>query len=103
MADSAGARGPLIRIEVAYALPERQELVTLEVETGTTAREAIERSGLIERYPAIALDAGSVGIFGKPVPLDQKLREGDRVEIYRPLTADPKSARRVRAGNRRRR
>ena len=86
-----------LRVEVAYALPERQELVALEVEEGTTVREAIARSGIQERHPDAPMTRGSVGVFGKPVDLDAPLREGDRVEIYRPLIANPKEARRARA------
>lgn len=83
-------------VEVAYALPDRQVLLVLEVEEGTTTRQAIERSGILQRYPGIQLAQGRVGIFGKRVELDTPLRDGDRVEIYRPLVADPREARRRR-------
>ena len=83
-------------VEVAYALPERQVLLELEVEEGTTIRQAIERSGILQRYPGIQLARGRVGIFGRRVELDAPLRDGDRVEIYRPLVADPREARRRR-------
>ena len=83
-------------VEVAYALPERQVLLELEVEEGTTVRQAIERSGILQRYPGIQLARGRVGIFGRRVELDAPLRYGDRVEIYRPLIADPREARRRR-------
>ncbi len=92
-----------IAVEVVYALPERQSLVTLMVPQGTTVREAITLSGLPQQYPAIdatlnaANGQGMTGIFGKRVPPDTVLKGGDRVEIYRPLTADPKEARRRRA------
>ena len=86
----------LLRIEVAYAMPERQVLIALEVEEGTTALQAIERSGIIREFPQ-ADPAHGVGVFGKQVAPDTVLRDGDRVEIYRPLIADPKEARRTRA------
>lgn len=86
-----------IRVEVAYALSERQVLLALEVEEGSTVRQAIERSSIVLQFPDIDLARGRVGVFGKIVPLDTPLQDGDRVEIYRPLIADPKQARRERA------
>jgi putative ubiquitin-RnfH superfamily antitoxin RatB of RatAB toxin-antitoxin module len=86
-----------LRIEVTYALPGEQVLIGLEVEEGTTVREAIERSGIPSRFPEARIVAGNVGIFGRPVELDALMRPGDRVEIYRALIADPKQARRERA------
>jgi putative ubiquitin-RnfH superfamily antitoxin RatB of RatAB toxin-antitoxin module len=91
-----------LRVEVAYALCDEQALIALEVEEGASAREAVERSGLLQRYPEITLARAGLGIFGKPVEPDRRLRDGDRVEIYRPLLADPKDARRERAERRRR-
>ena len=85
-----------LRAEVAYALPDRQVLLELEVKEGTTIRQVIERSGILQRYPGIQLARGGVGIFGRRVELDAPLRDGDRVEIYRPLIADPREARRRR-------
>jgi putative ubiquitin-RnfH superfamily antitoxin RatB of RatAB toxin-antitoxin module len=87
----------LIRVEVAYALPERQSLLALDVPEGTTAMEAIARSEICERHPEIDLATAKVGIFGKLTKLDTPLRDHDRVEIYRPLIADPKEVRRARA------
>ena len=84
-----------LRVEVVYALPEEQLLIALDVEEGTTVRQAIERSGILQRVPGI--DPENVGIFGRAVPSGTLLRDGDRVEIYRPLIADPKQARRNRA------
>ena len=84
-------------IEVVYALPDVQVLITLEVEEGTTLRGAIERSGVLERFPEIVLENSKVGIFGKLSKLDAVLRAKDRVEIYRPLIADPKQVRKQRA------
>ena len=82
-----------LKIEVAYALRDKQVLTALEVEEGTSVREAIECSGILRHYPEIEQDPGRVGIFGKVVDPDTQLRDGDRVEIYRPLEADPKEAR----------
>ncbi len=88
----------MLRVEVIYALRDRQVLLRLEVGEGTTARLAVERSGILQRYPEIDLARASLGIFGRVVSPDTSLRDGDRVEIYRPLIADPKEARRSRAG-----
>jgi len=92
-----------LRVEVAYALPERQALIALEVEEGTTALMAIERSGILQQFPGANPRRDGVGVFGKRVPLDTLLRDGDRVEIYRPLITDAKQARRERAKLSRRR
>lgn len=90
--------GELIPVEVAYALPERQLIVALEVTAGTTALEAVQQSGIEQEFPGLVVDAGtSLGIFGQAVPPQQALNPGDRVEIYRPLKADPKAARKARA------
>jgi putative ubiquitin-RnfH superfamily antitoxin RatB of RatAB toxin-antitoxin module len=86
-----------IRVEVVLAMPDRQELVVLEVTTGSTLADAITQSGLPEIFEDFELDPTRVGIFGKKASPDQVLRDGDRVEIYRPLIADPKEARRQRA------
>lgn len=81
-----------IHVEVAYAEPGRQWLVGLDVPRGTTAGEAIRLSGLREAIPG--LDTSNVGIFGEHVEPERPLEAGDRVEIYRPLIADPRDARR---------
>ena len=87
-----------IRVEVAYALPERQMVIPLEVDEGTTVKQAILRSGILGKFPGLELTPETkVGIFSKIVPMDTVLRDGDRVEIYRPLIADPKEVRRRRA------
>jgi len=86
-----------IFIEVIYALPEEQELITLDVEQGTTAEQAVKLSGVLEKFPEIDLEKNKLGIFGKAVKADEVLRDKDRVEIYRPLIADPKESRRKRA------
>ncbi|MHA7815328.1 MAG: RnfH family protein [Pseudohaliea sp.] len=92
------SEGELIPVEVAYALPERQLIVPLEVTAGTTALEAAQQSGIEQEFPGLVIDAGtSLGIFGQAVPPQQALNPGDRVEIYRPLKADPKAARKARA------
>jgi putative ubiquitin-RnfH superfamily antitoxin RatB of RatAB toxin-antitoxin module len=87
----------MIEIEVAYATPQRQSLIRLAVPPGCTLREAVERSGLLREFPEISLDHNRFGVFGRLRGPDEPLRQGDRVEIYRPLTADPKQARRQRA------
>ena len=85
-----------ISVEVVYALPERQILLALEVAPGTTVHEAIEQSGIAQYFSGV--DAGGrCGIFGKRVKRGAILKEGDRIEIYRPLIADPKDSRRRRA------
>lgn len=85
---------PTIRVEVAYALPDRQRLVALDVPRGCTAAEAVKRSGLMAEFPEIAPEQSALGIFSRRCAADRELREGDRVEIYRPLKADPKEVRR---------
>ena len=92
-----GADRATIRVEVVLAMPARQELVALDVAVGTTLAEAIAQSGVTERFEGFELDLDKVGIFGQKAEPDQVLREGDRVEIYRPLVADPKEVRRRRA------
>lgn len=87
----------VITVEVAYALPERQAIIELQVEEGTTALEAARRSGIAQQFEDIDLDNDKLGIFGKAVSPAQVLRAGDRVEIYRPLIADPKEVRKARA------
>jgi hypothetical protein len=84
-------------IEVAYALEKKQTLLSFEIEEGSTLRQAIEVSGILDIYPQIDLSKDKTGIFGKITKLDTILREKDRVEIYRPLIADPKQVRKERA------
>jgi len=86
-----------IRVEVCYALPDRQDLVALELPDGSTVLHAIQASGLIAKYADINLEVNKVGVFSRVVHLDALLRAHDRVEIYRPLIADPKEVRRQRA------
>jgi putative ubiquitin-RnfH superfamily antitoxin RatB of RatAB toxin-antitoxin module len=92
-----------IPVEVAYALPDRQEIIMLEVLPGTTAREAAEQSGMDRQFPELDVSSADLGIFGKVVKGDQRLRAGDRVEIYRKLIADPKEVRKQRAAKARER
>ena len=86
-----------MRVEVVYALPDLQKLITLDVDEGTTAEQAIRLSGILDSFPEIDLSSCKIGIFSKLCGLDTVLREKDRVEIYRPLIADPKKVRKERA------
>jgi uncharacterized protein len=87
----------LFDLEVAYANPEQQVIVALKMPEGVTVEQAIDASGLLSRFPEINGANLKAGIFGCVCGLDQPLRQGDRVEIYRPLIHDPKEARRQRA------
>jgi len=80
-----------MKIGIAYALPQRQAWLNIEVPDGATVQNAIERSGLLKQFPEINLEQQKVGIFGKVSKLDAVLNEGDRVEIYRPIICDPKT------------
>ncbi|MHB8667010.1 MAG: RnfH family protein [Burkholderiales bacterium] len=84
-----------MRIEVVYALPQQQRRVLLDLAPGSTVLDAIQASGLPQSMPDIKL--GRAGVWGRPASPNTRLREGDRVEIYRPLIADPKEIRRRRA------
>jgi putative ubiquitin-RnfH superfamily antitoxin RatB of RatAB toxin-antitoxin module len=86
-----------MQIEIAYAKPNEQVILVLDVSEGATVETAIIASGMLQRFPEIDLGQNKVGIFSKLCKLDHLLRAGDRVEIYRPLLADPKQARRNRA------
>ncbi|MDR3212945.1 MAG: RnfH family protein [Azoarcus sp.] len=87
-----------IEVEVVYALAHQQDIVTLSLPEGATAHEAVEASGLLLKYPEIDLgNRNKLGIYAKPVRADTVLRDCDRVEIYRPLVADPKAVRKKRA------
>jgi uncharacterized protein len=87
----------LINIEVCFALAEKQVIVELQLEAGSTVVDAIRASKIMAQFPHIDLSKNRVGVFGKLAKLEAPLREGDRVEIYRALTVDPKEARRKRA------
>ena len=88
-----------MKCQVVYALADRQHVVDLELQAGATVADAVQASGLREQHPEIGADA-VLGVFGKVVPGTQRLREGDRVEIYRPLRVDPREARRARTQRR---
>ncbi len=103
-ASSTETKSSMITVEVAYALPEKQTLLSLSVPAGTTALEAVEQSGILKTYPKIDVNSDKMGIFsqvlgtkGLDEPAAYKMRERDRIEIYRPLIADPKEVRRRRA------
>ncbi|WP_372760284.1 RnfH family protein [Pseudoalteromonas sp.] len=87
----------MIRVEVVFALPDKATSLTIEVVKGTTAEQAVIQSGIIDKCPEIDATALTLGIWNRTVKLTQELKEGDRIEIYRPLIADPKDARRKRA------
>lgn len=80
----------LIGVSVAYADPDKHVWLNVQVAQGVTVRDAIEQSGLLERFPSIDLNTQKVGIFGKLTKLDAPVNEGDRIEVYRPIIADPK-------------
>ena len=86
----------MIVVEVVYALPNVQQIITVDMPAGCTAEQAINESGLLDKFPDINLEKAKVGIFGKLSKLSVELKAGDRVEIYRPLIADPKEVRRKR-------
>ncbi|MGH8474452.1 MAG: RnfH family protein [Methylococcales bacterium] len=86
-----------MRVEVVYARAERQALLEVQVEAGSSVQCAIQSSGILDLFPEIDLARNRVGIFGVVCALEQKVQSGDRVEIYRPLIQDPKEARRRRA------
>lgn len=86
-----------IQVSVAYVGSSGQVLKTVEARNGTCVQEAIEQSGILHQFPEIDLGVNKLGIFGKLIKPDQVLSDGDRVEIYRPLIADPKEARKKRA------
>jgi uncharacterized protein len=86
-----------VMVEVAYALPQKQVIIPVKVAEGITAEEAIRASGVLQQFPEIDLNVNKIGIFGKLTKLDTALRNLDRVEIYRPLIADPKEVRKQRA------
>ena len=89
----------MIRVEVAYALPHKQKLISLQVPVGTTLYEAARESGIGEHFEGLDLERASMGIFGQAEgsPKQRVLNDGDRVEIYRPLIIDPKETRKARA------
>lgn len=89
----------MITIEVAYARPDTQALLSVQVPLGTTLLEAVARSGIVLQFPEINLQAATLGVFSRieKKPASYIVQEGDRIEIYRPLLIDPKEARKARA------
>ena len=83
-----------MKVGVVYAVPGCQAWLTVEVPDGATIRDAIEQSGILRQFPEINLEQQKVGVFSKLSKLDDVVMEGDRVEIYRPITCDPKTVRR---------
>ena len=88
-----------ITVEIAYALPEQQLVITIQIPERSSIENAIQTSGILQRFPEIDLNMNKVGIFGKLAKLESSLRHMDRIEIYRPLIVDPKAVRRNRAEN----
>lgn len=91
-----------LRIEVVYALAAVQDVVTVDLEEGASAGDAVQKSGLLARHPEINLRSIKLGMFGRAIRPDAPVRRGDRIEILRPLAIDPKEARRLRARRQRR-
>jgi putative ubiquitin-RnfH superfamily antitoxin RatB of RatAB toxin-antitoxin module len=91
------AHAEKIHVEVAYALPQKQVILDLAVDPDATLEQVIRASGILEQFPEINLAQNKVGVFGKLGKLTDTLHPGDRVEIYRPLIADPKLVRKQRA------
>lgn len=87
----------MLHVEVVYALPHEQRVLNLVVDKNSTVETIIQQSGVLELYPEIDLSKNKVGIFSRNVKLDSTVRDRDRIEIYRPLLADPKEIRRKRA------
>jgi putative ubiquitin-RnfH superfamily antitoxin RatB of RatAB toxin-antitoxin module len=87
----------MISVEVVYALPHEQRVLSLMVDSQSTVEEIIRQSGVLTLYPEIDLAQNKVGVFSRNVKLDARVRDHDRIEIYRPLLADPKEIRRKRA------
>ena len=87
----------IINVEVCYALADKQDIVSLKLPVGSTLGQALEASGLLTKYPEIDLKKNKFGIYAKLSKVDAVLRDQDRVEIYRPLIADPKEVRKQRA------
>jgi uncharacterized protein len=88
---------PTIVVDVVYAGVERQIALRIELPRGSSARQAIDRSGIVEKLPEGAVDLQQLGVFGKRIEPDRIVQDGDRIEIYRPLLLNPMEARRKRA------
>ena len=86
-----------VHVQLCYALPEQAVVIDLDIEVGCTLEQVIAKSGLLAQFPEVDLTQNKIGIYGKLKPLDTVARDGDRIEIYRPLQADPIESRRRRA------
>ena len=91
-----------IMVEVSYALPKEQIIISIKVPKNINVKQAIEKSGIQGKFPDIDLAINTVGIFGKQTTLNHSIKDRDRIEIYRPLIADPKEIRRKRAAEEKR-
>jgi len=87
-----------MQVEVVFALAEKQVLLLVELPAGATVGDAIDRSGLARQFPDCDIRGLQAGVWGKPADSDCPVRDGDRVELYRPLAMDPRDARRLKAG-----
>ena len=87
-----------MRVEVVFALPDRQELLVVDLPDGSTVAAAIQMSRLARQFPEVDFDALQAGVWGKPTARSHVVKEGDRVELYRPLAMDPREARRLKVG-----
>jgi putative ubiquitin-RnfH superfamily antitoxin RatB of RatAB toxin-antitoxin module len=87
-----------MRVEVVFALPERQVLLTVDLSDGATVADALEVSRIAGQFPDENLDALQAGVWGQPAERDRRVKDGDRVELFRPLAMDPREARRLKAG-----
>ena len=102
MPDAPAPEAGLIRAAVVYALPGRARVFEVSVPAGASVQEAIRASGMLREVPELAGCELDVGVFGRPCGLRDPVHEGDRIEVYRPLQVDPKTARRLRADTARR-
>lgn len=87
-----------MQVEVVFALPERQVLLTVNLSAGATVADALEVSRIARQFPGENLDALQAGLWGQPIERDRQVKDGDRVELFRPLAMDPREARRLKAG-----
>jgi putative ubiquitin-RnfH superfamily antitoxin RatB of RatAB toxin-antitoxin module len=83
-----------MKVAIVYAMPGKHAWINIEMPEGSTVAQAIERSGILNRFPEINLETQKVGVFGKIAALDTVIEEGARIEIYRPITVDPKTVKR---------
>lgn len=87
----------MLKVEVAFALPDEQVVIALEVNDDATVEQVISQSGILDQFPQIDLETAKIGIFSQAVKLSDSVEAGDRIEIYRPLTIDPMQKRRLKA------